>query len=48
MGKSKLNAGRKEAESKSSHGDAMEKDMLKLAGRPQSCDNTQINGCGIN
>ena len=47
-GKTKLNAGRKEAESERSHGALPETDAITLAGKPQSCGNTQINGDGLN
>ena len=47
MGKTKLNAGRKEAESKRSHVALPETDARTLPGKPQPCGYTQINGDGL-
>ena len=46
-GKTKWNAGRKEAESGRSHVTVLEPDVT-LPGKPQPGGNTQINGDGLN
>ena len=47
MGKTKLNAGRKEAESERSHVALPLTDSGTLPDKPQPCGNTQINGDGL-
>ena len=48
MGKTKLNAGRKKAESRRSHVAPPETDAgWNLAGKPSPCGNIQINGDGL-
>ena len=46
-GKTKLNAGRKKAESVRSHVALPETDAGTLPGKPQPHGNTQINGYGL-
>ena len=48
MEKTKLNVGRKEAESKKSHVAMPETDARTLNGKPQPRGNTQINRNGLN
>ena len=48
MGKTKLNAGRKEAESERSHVPPLDTDARTLPGKPESCSNTQITRNGLN
>ena len=43
MGETKVNAGRKEAESEKHHVVLPETDAETLAGKPQPCGQTQIN-----
>ena len=47
MGKTKLEAGKKKAKSERSHVAPLEPDRT-LAGKPQPCDDTQINRNGLN
>ena len=47
-GKSKLNTGRKEAESERIHVAQPETDTKTLSGKPQPRGNTQNNGNGLN
>ena len=48
VGKTKLNAGRKKAESGRSHGAAVRDRCRNFAGRPQPHGDAQINGDGLN
>ena len=48
MGKTKLNAGRKEAESERSHVAPLETDAGTLTGKLQPSGDTQINRNGLN
>ena len=47
MGKTKLNAGKKEAESERSHVALLETDARILPGKPQPRGNTQISRNGL-
>ena len=47
MGKPKLNAGRKNAESRRSHIALLEADARTLPDKPQSHGDKQINGDGL-
>ena len=48
MEKTKLNAGRKEVESRRSHVAPLETDARTLPGKPQPHGYTQITGNGLN
>ena len=48
MGKTKLNAGRKEADSERNHVVLPKTDVRTLPGKPQPCGHTWINGDGLN
>ena len=48
MGKTKLSAGRKKAESERIHVALQETDVRTLPSKPQPCGDTQIDGDGLN